>query len=183
MARVGRMVAGGILAIALAGCTTSTSATSHSASAELSLPASPTRAEAASPPHDQEAASAVHVREPAISYGPGRRDRAWLVYLGGSGRDNWELVVQLTTHDRQTVRFTGDPVLAGNTAAPTIAGAVGTDVYVKVDAGASTQFWTIFKPVGGRIRQVAIKGQPVRIPVWIDRSPTRTASAAPAPSS
>src|ERR1700734_3098678 len=134
MARVGHMVAGGILAIALAGCATSASATSRAASTGLSLSASSAREKAASSAHDQEAASAVRVREPAISYGPGRRDRAWLVYLGGSGRDNWELVVQLTALGQQTVRFTGDPVLPGNTAAPTIAGAVGTDVFVKVDA-------------------------------------------------
>jgi hypothetical protein len=160
MARIGRMVAGGIAAVALAGCATSTSATQSRATATSTSAASGAAAAGLSV-----SASAVRVREPAISYGPGRRDRAWLVYLGGSGRDNWELVVQMTALGQQSIRFTGDPVLPGNTAAPTIAGAVGTDVFVKVDAGASTQFWTIFKPVGGRIRQVTVKGQPVRIPV------------------
>jgi hypothetical protein len=46
-------------------------------------------------------------------------------------------------------RFTGDPVLPGNAAAPTIAGSVDADrdrhaeIFVKVSSGASTQFWTI----------------------------------------
>ena len=36
------------------------------------------------------------------------RDRARLVYLGGYGPDNWELIVDMTTLGQQTVRFTGD---------------------------------------------------------------------------
>ena len=36
---------------------------------------------------------------------------------------------------------------------------------MKVDSGASTQFWTIFKLVGRRIRQVTVQGQPVRLAV------------------
>ena len=160
MARIGRMVAGGIAAVALAGCATSTSATQSRATATSTSAASGAAAAGLSV-----SASAVRVREPAISYGPGRRDRAWLVYLGGSGRDNWELVVQMTALGQQSIRFTGDPVLPGNTAAPTIAGAVGTDVFVKVDAGASTQFWTIFKLAGRQLRQVTIQGKPVRLAV------------------
>ena len=59
----------------------------------------------------------------------------------------------------------------GNTAAPTIAGSVDADrdghaeIFVKVDSGASTQFWTIFKLVGRQIRQVTSQGQPVRLAV------------------
>jgi hypothetical protein len=103
--------------------------------------------------------------------GDGRPDRARLVNLGGYGPDNWELVVDMTTLGQQTVRFTGSPVLPGNTAAPTIAGSVDAgrdghaEVFVKVDSGASTQFWTIFKLVGRRIRQVTSQGRPVRLAV------------------
>jgi hypothetical protein len=39
------------------------------------------------------------------------------------------------------------------------------EVFVKVDSGASTQFWTIFKLVGGRIWQVTSQGRHVRLVV------------------
>ena len=89
--------------------------------------------------------------------GDGRRDRARLVYLGGYGPGNWELVVDMTTLGQQAVRFTGNPVLPGNIDAPTIAGSVDADgdghadIFVKVSSGASTQFWTIFTLVGQQI--------------------------------
>jgi hypothetical protein len=142
MSRIGCITAGGIAAVLLAGCAASTPAPRNGATATAS------------------AISLAHDTADASGW-----ERAWLTYLGGSGRDNWELVVQMTTHDRQAVRFTGSPVLPGNTDAPTIAGTVGTEIFVKVDAGASTQFWTIFKLVGGRIRQVTMKGQPARLAV------------------
>lgn len=70
----------------------------------------------------------------------------------------------MTTLGQQTVRFTGSPVLPGNTAAPAITGSADAcrdghaEVFVKVDSGASTQFWTIFKLLGRRIRQVNQSG-------------------------
>ena len=92
----------------------------------------------------------------------------------------------MTTLGQQTVRFTGSPVLPGNTAAPAITGSADAgrdghaEVFVRVDLGASTQFWTIFKLLGRRIPA----GQPVRDGrcVWRseDRSPTRAASDATA---
>jgi hypothetical protein len=155
MSRVRCMVAGGIVATALSGCSTSTSA--H---------ATPTVVGpiTASPAHGRVAAD-------WDIDGDGRPDRARLVYLGGYGPGNWELVVSMTTLGQRTVRFTGDPVLPGNVDAPTIAGSVDADrdghaeIFVKVSSGASTQFWTIFKLVGRQIRQVTIQGQPVRLAV------------------
>jgi len=156
------MVAVGIVAAALAGCSTSTPATQTSAA----TPTTPAvvGVAATSPARGRQAAD-------WDVEGDGRRDRARLVYLGGSGPDNWELVVDMTTLGQQTVRFTGDPVLPGNTAAPTIAGSVDADrdghaeIFVKVSSGASTQFWTIFTLVGRQIRPVTIQGQPVRLAV------------------
>jgi len=49
------------------------------------------------------------------------------VYLGGSGRGNWELVVSMTTLGRQAVRFTGSPRVPGSTSTPVIAGSVDAD--------------------------------------------------------
>jgi hypothetical protein len=170
------MVAGGIAAAVLAGCATSTSTTHTSGTATTPAAAA---LPAATPPVTSPPAGA----SPAIASvrgrvaadwdvdGDGRRDRARLVYLGGYGPDNWELVVDMTTLGQQAVRFTGGLVLPGNTAAPTIAGSVDADrdghaeIFVKVDSGASTQFWTIFKLVGRQIRQVTSQGQPVRLAV------------------
>jgi len=172
MSRVGRMAAGGIAAAALAGCAASTPATQASGTATTPTAATPS---ATSPPASAGPSPAI---SPTPGWqaagdvdGDGRRDRARLVYLGGYGPGNWELVVDMTTLGQQTVRFTGDPVLPGNTAAPTIAGSADAgrdghaDIFVKVDSGASTQFWTIFKLVGRQIRQVTSQGQPVRLAV------------------
>ena len=152
------MLAVGIVALALAGCSTSTPATRTSATIATS-PA------AATPPARGRQAANWDVD------GDGRPDRARLVYLGGYGPDNWELVVDMTTLGQQTIRFTGEVVVPGNVDAPTIAGSVDADrnghaeIFVKVSSGASTQFWTIFKLVGQQIRQVTIKGKPVRLAV------------------
>jgi hypothetical protein len=164
MSRVGRIVAAGIVAATLAGCTTSTSTTQTGATGTTHTTASTGAALATSP---------TRARVVAIGDvdGDGRPDRAQLVYLGGYGPNNWKLVVDMTTLGERTVRFTGGPALPGNTAAPTIAGSADADrdghaeIFVKVDSGASTQFWTIFKLVGRQIRQVTSQGQPVRLAV------------------
>jgi hypothetical protein len=173
MSRVGWMVAGGIAAAVLAGCAASASTTQASGTAATPATATPS---ATSPPPSagpSPSISPARGREAADwdVDGDGRRDRAWLVYLGGYGPDNWELVVDTTTLGQQAVRFTGDPVLPGNIDAPTIAGSVDADgdghaeIFVKVTSGASTQFWTIFKLVGRHIVQVTSHGQPVRLAV------------------
>ena len=170
MSMVGRMAAAGIAAAVLAGCAASAPAAQTSATATTSTAATPS---ATSPPAGPSPAISPAPGWQAVGDvdGDGRRDRARLVYLGGYGPDNWELVVDMTTLGQQTVRFTGDPVLPGNTAAPTIAGSVDADrdghadIFVKVSSGASTQFWTIFKLVGRQLRQVTSQGQPVRLAV------------------
>ena len=77
----------------------------------------------------------------------------------------------MTSLGRQAVRFTGDPVLPGNIAAPTIAGSVDAgrdghaEILVKTASGASTQLWTVFTLAGRQIQQVTSQGQPVRLAV------------------
>jgi hypothetical protein len=155
MSGVGRMVAIGLVAATLTGCAASASTTQAGATAASRAVTSPAPGWQATGDVD----------------GDGRQDRARLVYLGGYGPDNWELVVDMTTLGQQAVRFTGGPVLPGNTAAPTIAGSADAErdghaeIFVKVDSGASTQFWTIFKLVGRHLAQVTRQGQPVRLAV------------------
>ena len=159
MSRVGRMVAGAIAAAVLAGCSAQggTTATPARVTPSVTSSASP------GPRPDWRAAGDVD--------GDGHPDRVRLVYLGGAGPDNWELVVDMTTLGQQAIRFTGDAVLPGSTDAPTIAGSADAErdghaeIFVKVSSGASTQFWTIFKLVGRQIRQVTSQGQPVRLAV------------------
>lgn len=172
MSRVGCMVAGGIVAAVLAGCAASASTTQTSPTAATLTAATPSVTSAPAPAGPSPAISPTPGWQAVGDVdGDGRRDRARLVYLGGYGPNNWELVVDMTTLGQQTVRFTGDPVLPGNTAAPTIAGSVDADrdghaeIFVKVSSGASTQFWTIVKLVGRQIRQVTTQGQPVRLAV------------------
>jgi len=160
-----RMVAGGIAAAALAGCAAST-------------PAAQTRATATTPSATSRSAAPSAAISPTPGWqaagdvdGDGRRDRARLVYLGVYGPGNWELVADMTTLGQQAVRFTGGPVLPGNTAAPTIAGSADAgrnghaEIFVKADSGASTQSWTIFMLAGRQIRQVTSQGRPVRLAV------------------
>jgi hypothetical protein len=166
------MVAGGIVAAVLAGCAACTPATQASGTATTSTVATPS---VTSPPASAGPSSAISSAPGWQAVGDvdgdGRPDRAWLVYLGGYGPDNWELVVDMTALGQQAVRFTGDPVLPGGDDAPTIAGSADAepdghaDIFVKVGSGASTQFWTIFTLVGRQIRQVTIQGQPVRLAV------------------
>ena len=171
MSRVGRMVAAGIAAAVLAGCATSASTTRASGTAATPTAATSSAASPAATTSSAGPLSAPGWHAVGDVEGDGYRDRARLVYLGGYGPDNWELVVDMTTLGQQTVRFTGDPVLPGGDDAPTIAGSVDADrdghaeIFVKVGSGASTQFWTIFKLVGRQIRQVTIQGQPVRLAV------------------
>lgn len=165
MSMVERVAAAGIAAAVLAGCAASAPAAQTSATATTPTAATPSAgpSPAISPAPGWQAVGAAD--------GDGRRDRARLVYLGGYGPDNWELIVDMTTLGQQTVRFTGDPVLPGNIDAPTIAGSVDAerdghaDIFVKVSSGASTQFWTIFRLVGRQLRQVTSQGQPVRLAV------------------
>jgi hypothetical protein len=171
MPKVGRVVAAGIVVAALAGCATSTSTARTSAAATTSAAASSAPSPSTAAGQSLAISSAHGWQAVEDIDGDGRPDRARLVYLGGYGPGNWELVVDMTTLGQQAVRFTGDPVLPGNTAAPTIAGSAAAagdghaEIFVKTTAGASTQFWTIFKLAGRQLRQVTIQGKPVRLAV------------------
>jgi hypothetical protein len=176
MSGIGRMIAGGMVGVALAGCAASAAPSQAGGTATTptatSTPAGPSPAATSTSAGPSPAVSLARGgQETGDVDGDGRPDRAQLLYLGGNGPGNWELVVDMTTLGQQTVRFTGGRFLPGNTAAPTIAGSADADrdghaeIFIKVSSGASTQSWIIFKLAGQRIRQVTSQGQPLRLAV------------------
>ena len=102
--------------------------------------------------------------------GDGRPDHAHVVFLGGVGPNNWDLVVDMTSLGQQVVPFTGEVALPGSNNV-TIPGSVDADhdghaeIFVMDQSGASTQSWTIFKLVGRHIVHVTAASQPVDLKV------------------
>lgn len=100
--------------------------------------------------------------------GDGRVDDARLNFLGGTGPDNWQLVVDTTSLGRQTVPFTGEPALPGAHDVK-IAGSVDADrdgnaeIFVIDQAGASTSSLSIFRLIDQHLVQVTAGSQPVEL--------------------
>ena len=104
--------------------------------------------------------------------GDGRTDSAHVVPLGKGGLNTkFLLVVQMTRLGIQKIPFTAAPSIKMPPAGPRVVGSVDADsdgraeIFVIVDSGASTQTWTIFKLVIGRITHVTMSGGPVQLPV------------------
>ncbi len=104
--------------------------------------------------------------------GDGRPDSAHVVPLGKGGLNTkFLLVVQMTRLGIQKIPFTAAPSIKMPPAGPRVVGSVDADsdgraeIFVIVDSGASTQTWTIFKLVIGRITHVTMSGGPVQLPV------------------
>ena len=102
--------------------------------------------------------------------GDSRPDDGRLVFLGGTGPNNWQLVVDLSRLGRQTIPFTGQIALPGS-ADLSIAGSVDADhdghaeIFVMDQYGANTESWTIFKLGDQHIVQVSAASQPVDLTV------------------
>jgi hypothetical protein len=70
------------------------------------------------------------------------------------------LVVHTAGYGTQTVPFSAAPVTGMPPFGPVVVGAANaakdgrTELFVMVDAGCCTEFWTIFRLVNGRILQV-----------------------------
>jgi hypothetical protein len=104
--------------------------------------------------------------------GDGRPDSARVEPLGkGDLNTKYLLVVQMTRLGIQKIPFTAAPSGKMPPTGPRVVGSVDADsddraeIFVMVDSGASTQFWTIFKLVNGRVMQVTTSGGPVQLPV------------------
>jgi hypothetical protein len=104
--------------------------------------------------------------------GDGRPDTATIVPMGNAKTtSSFQLVVHLTRLGAQAVPFTATSVTDMPPHGPVIVGAVDAahdghaELFVQVDAGCCTEFWTIFRLVNGRVRQMTISGEPARLAV------------------
>jgi len=127
------------------------------------------------PRHIRSASPTARARMSAHDWdidGDGRPDSARIVALGKGDRNTrFELVVQMSSLGTQRVPFTAASPIKSPPNGPRIAGSVDADsdgraeIFVMIDSGAATQFWTIFKLVSNRVTQVIMAGRPVRLPV------------------
>lgn len=104
--------------------------------------------------------------------GDGRPDTATLVAVGNAETtSSFQLVVHLTRLGTQTVPFTATSARFMPPHGPVIIGAADAahdgqpELFVQVDSGCCTEFWTIFRLVNGQVRQMIMAGHPVRIAV------------------
>ncbi len=81
------------------------------------------------------------------------------------------LVVHTARYGTQTVPFSATSATDMPPFGPVVVGAANaakdghTELFVMVDAGCCTEFWTIFRLVNGHIVQVSLAGAPVRLAV------------------
>jgi len=104
--------------------------------------------------------------------GDGRPDTAAIVPVGNAKTTvSFQLVLHLTRLGAQTVPFTATSATDMPPHGPVIVGAADAahdghaELFVQVDAGCCTEFWTIFRLVDSHVYQMSISGQPVRLPV------------------
>jgi hypothetical protein len=104
--------------------------------------------------------------------GDGRPDTATVVTVGNAETtSSFQLVVHLTRLGTQTVPFTATSARLMPPHGPVIIGAADAahdghaEIFVQVDSGCCTEFWTIFRLVNGQVKQMIMAGHPVRIAV------------------
>jgi hypothetical protein len=160
----------------------SSSASSSSAPSASSAPPSAVRSvsapavRSASPSANQPAATGI---PPAVSSGAWAVDglarpaaRVAIVAVGNPRTTvSFLLVVHTARYGTQTVPFSATSGADMPPFGPVIVGAADaakdghTELFVLVDAGCCTEFWTIFRLVNGHIAQVSLDGAPVRLAV------------------
>jgi hypothetical protein len=81
------------------------------------------------------------------------------------------LVVRPTRLGTQTVPFTATSMTDMPPDGPVIVGVADAahdgrqELFVQVDRGCCTEFWTVFRLVNGHVRQMTMSGQPAQLPV------------------
>ena len=105
--------------------------------------------------------------------GPGQPAASVSIVPVGNARTTFRflLVVRTAAHATQTVPFSATSAIGMPPLGPVVVGAANaakdghTELFVLVDAGCCTEFWTIFRLVGGHVVQVRLAGAPVRLAV------------------
>ncbi len=105
--------------------------------------------------------------------GPGQPTaRVTLVPVGNAKTTfSFLLVVHTVRYGTQTVPFSATSVTGMPPLGPVVVGAANaakdghTELFVMVNAGCCTEFWTVFRLVNGHVVQVKLAGAPVRLPV------------------
>ena len=105
--------------------------------------------------------------------GPGQPAAPVSIVPVGHARTTFSflLVVRTATHGTQTVPFSATSATDMSPLGPVVVGAANaakdghTELFVLVDAGCCTEFWTIFRLVNGHVVQVKLAGAPVRLAV------------------
>jgi hypothetical protein len=104
--------------------------------------------------------------------GDGRPDTATIVPVGNAKTtSSFLLVVQLTKLGTQEVPFTATSKTDMPPRGPVIIGVADAahdgyaEIFVQVDSSCCSEYWSIFRLVNGRIRQMTIGGYPVAIAV------------------
>jgi hypothetical protein len=105
--------------------------------------------------------------------GPGQPAAPVSIVPVGHARTTFSflLVVRTATHGTQTVPFSANSAIDMSPLGPVVVGAANaakdghTELFVLVDAGCCTEFWTIFRLVNGHVVQVKLAGVPVRLAV------------------
>jgi hypothetical protein len=161
-------------------------ATSGPTPAETSayLPAMPGSRALAAPSASSPVDSAADVGQPSAGQssagqaasgdidGDGRPDTITIVPAGrAKTTSSFLLVVQLTKLGTQKVPFTATSQTDMPPHGPVIIGTADAahndhaEIFVQVDSSCCSEFWSIFRLVNGRIRQMTIAGYPVAIAV------------------
>jgi hypothetical protein len=104
--------------------------------------------------------------------GDGRPDTVAIVPVGrAKTTSSFLLVVRLTKLGTQKVPFTATSQTDMPPHGPVIIGTADAahngqaEIFVQVDSGCCSEYWSIFRLVNGHIRQMAIAGYPVAIAV------------------
>jgi hypothetical protein len=143
------------------------------------LPAAPGRKALAAPSASSPADSAADVGRSSLGQpvswdvdGDGRADTVTIVPVGNvKTTSSFLLAVRLTKLGTQKVPFTATSKTDMPPRGPVIIGGADAahdghaEIFVQVDSSCCSEYWSIFRLVGGRIRQMTIAGYPAAIAV------------------
>ena len=140
-------------------------------------PSSPPSATPSAPPSaNRPAAAAIPSVTDSAAWaidGPGKPTATVSIVAVGNAKTTFrfQLVVRSAAHGTQTLPFSATSTTGMPPLGPVVVGAANaakdghTELFVLVDAGCCTEFWTIFRLVDGHVVQVRLAGAPVRLAV------------------